>query len=184
VIKLKHCWTAQRGVLRGALFVLLLPAASLATAVAQTPVIINTPADDPLTTALKQALIAILAVAVPAVGTFLALALDRLRAKWAVQAVAQNTVNLNQDVHTSIAAGIAQLPPDLAKAEWSDPKKKEAILLGGARYMVDHFPDRAAEIRTQVPNSLPDVLAARLPAAIAVAAASPATPDVTKGQIP
>jgi hypothetical protein len=131
----------------------------------------------------------VLAVAVPAVGTFLALALDRLRAKWANQAVAQNTANLNQDVHTSIAAGIAQLPPDLAKAEWHDPLKQTAILATSASYMEQHFPDRVKEITGQIPSAVPsvvlhEVIAARLPAAIAVAAASPATPDVQKGQIP
>jgi hypothetical protein len=144
-----------------------------------------------LSVALSNALIAFLAIAVPVVGSFLTLALNRLRQKWdaeatvkTLEAKAQNTANLNSDVHTSIAAGIAQSFAEIKAAGWNSTPVQTNILTRSAEYMQDHFPDRVAEIVGQVPTVGPatvlkDVLAARLPDAVAIAAASPATPPVT-----
>lgn len=160
-------------------------------AFAQAPVAVVAAAPSALSVALSNSLVALLAVAVPIVGTFLTLALNRLRAKWGMQAIAQNTSNTESDLAIALKAGITKTLPLIAAKGWASPDVRTAVLSEATAYLQQRFPDRAAQIvaaaqpvgptAPAVPDTVAvkETLAARLPDAVAIAAASPATPPVT-----
>jgi hypothetical protein len=138
--------------------------------------------------ALLNALVGVAVVVLPVVGTMIVQALRRLSAKWELQATAQNTANMESDLRTVLNVGIAKALPLIETKGWSSPAVREAVLATAADYLRQRFPDRTGQIvaAAQTPwekiptaEAVIETLAARLPDAIAVAAASPATPPAT-----
>jgi hypothetical protein len=116
--------------------------------------------------------------------------------KWAkklgVEVTAQNKANMEADLNAALKVGITSFLPMIEQKGWNSPEVRDAILSAATAYLRQRFPDRAASITAAAqPASAYDpkvsstaaigqTLAARLPDAVSVAAASPATPAVTQ----
>lgn len=103
--------------------------------------------------------------------------------KWGFDATAQDKVNAESDIRTVLNAGITQVLPVIEQHGWNSKEAREAILTAASNYMRQRFPDRAAAIIAKGSTVGPETainqtLAARLPDAVATAAASPATPPL------
>lgn len=138
---------------------------------------------------LTNALTAMAVIVLPVVGGMIVQALRKLAAKWDLEGTAQNTANTEADIRTALNVGITQVMPVIEKTGWNSAETHEAIIATATEYLRQRFPDRAAAITAagqpptgstapNVPSSVAigQTLAARLPDAVATAAASPATP--------
>jgi len=143
---------------------------------------------------LANALAGVLVLVVPVVGGMIVVALRKLAAKWGLEGTAQNTANMESDIKAALNVGITKVLPVIEAKGWNAPDVHAAILGAATEYLTQHFPDRSAQIAAAaqprdteivaftgahpVPASaaIAQTLAARLPDAIATAAASPATP--------
>jgi hypothetical protein len=132
---------------------------------------------------LLNALTGVLVVVVPIVGGMATVALRKLAAKWGLEATAQDTANMESDVKAALNVGITKVLPLIEANGWNSPTVREAVLTEATDYLRQRFPDRTAQIvaaaQPGTPSSttaITDTLAARLPDAMTVAAASPATP--------
>jgi hypothetical protein len=91
---------------------------------------------------------------------------------------------MESDIRTALNAGIARVLPTIETKGWRSSETREAILDAASSYLQARFPDRATAIVGQAvaisdsakATVISQTLAARLPDAISVAAASPATP--------
>jgi hypothetical protein len=162
--------------------------AALALLALASPALADTIAAPPSNTtiAIGNALTVVLTAAVPAVAAILSGALWKLWTKWGFQATAQDKANVESDLQTALAFGVSKAIPAIKASSWDNVDVHSRIVADAADYLLQRFPDRAAAIVTAansdagklVPKyaALSDTLTARLPEAIAVAAASPATP--------
>lgn len=135
--------------------------------------------------AFSDALNVVLAAAATSIAGIIVAAGVRLRAKWGVETTAQDKANLEADIAIAMKAGIAQVLPVIEQHGWNSPEAREAIITTATGYLKQRFPDRAKTIAASGTPAVasPDAaiaqtLAARLPEAAAVAAASPATPPI------
>lgn len=122
-----------------------------------------------------------LAGVITAVGVMLA-------KKLGVDLTAQDQVNLENKLHVALNVGIAKSLPLITARGWSAGPVHEAILSTASDYLRQRFPDCAQKITLQAQSENEDdepvssttaitqTLLARLPAAIKIAADSPATP--------
>lgn len=143
------------------------------------------------TNAFENALLTALIPVVLAVGGMAVQALRRLQSKWGLEAVAQDKTNAEADLAVAMKAGISQVLPVIEQHGWNSPEAHDAIIGAASGYLKQRFPDRAAAIgasgavaatssnvAVSPDAAITQTLAARLPEAAAVAAASPATPPV------
>lgn len=139
---------------------------------------------------LLDTLVAVLVPVIAVVGGMVVVALRKLAAKWGMDATAQNTANMESDLKAALNAGIATALPIIETKGWASEAVRSAVLGVAAGYLRQRFPARSAQIVAaaqpaggagDVPPfaAIKDTLAARLPEAIAIAAASPATPPAT-----
>lgn len=143
-------------------------------AFAQTPVA-ATPEPSALSVALSNSLIALLAIVVPVVGTFLTLALNRLRAKWGLEATAQDRSNLDTELKAAAAVGIAKVAP----IDPLTPVTHAEAVSHAADYFQQRFPERTAAITTaagaftatEQKAAVAEMIAGRLPDVVATPAA-------------
>ena len=98
-------------------------------------------------------------------------------------ASAQDKANLESDLQTALAFGVSKAIPAIQAKGWDHVDVHSQIVADAAEYFLQRFPDRAAAIAksagaaAETPDdAVADTLTARLPEALAVAAASPATP--------
>lgn len=103
--------------------------------------------------------------------------------KWGFDATATDKANMESDIRTVLNAGITQVLPVIEQHGWDSKEAREAILAAASNYLRQRFPGRAATITANAPavgseTAINQTLAARLPDAIANAAASPATPSL------
>jgi hypothetical protein len=137
----------------------------------------------------------VLTLCVPPVAGILAGALWKLAAKWGFQATAQDKANTEAELQTALALGIAKAGPAIAAQGWDHIDVHSQVIARAVRYFLERFPDRAAQIETAAngPETLSvttkreavsDTLAARLPEAMTIAAASPATPPAPTTLMP
>ena len=103
-------------------------------------------------------------------------------------ASAQDKANLESDLQTALAFGVSKAIPAIQAKGWDHVDVHSQIVADAAEYFLQRFPNRAAAIAksagaaAETPDdAVADTLTARLPEALAVAAASPATP-VTEPQ--
>jgi hypothetical protein len=157
-----------------------------APAVADT--IIAAPSSD-TTVAFGNALTVVLTLCIPPVAAILAGALWKLAAKWGFQATAQDKANTEAELQTALAFGVSKAGPLIAAKGWDHADVHSEIVADAARYFLERFPDRAATIQSAAnttadalsstkTEAVSETLAARLPEAVTIAAASPATPPV------
>lgn len=132
---------------------------------------------------LLNALTGVLVLVVPIVGGMAVNALRKLAAKWGLEGTAQNTANMESDIKAALNVGITKVLPLIEANGWSSPTVRAAVLAGATDYLRQRFPDRTAQIVAQArpglessTTAITETLAARLPDAMTVAAASPATP--------
>ena len=137
-----------------------------------------------LTNALNLVL---MASATAAAGIITAVGI-KLAKKFGVEATATEKANLEADITTALNVGITQVLPVIEKNGWDSPQAHDAIIATASDYLKQRFPDRAASIvaaaqpasaadpKVSSPAAINETLSARLPDAIATAAASPATP--------
>lgn len=138
--------------------------------------------------AFGDALATVLTVCTPAVAAILCGALWKLRAKWGLESTAQDKANLETELQASLKFGIAKALPVIRAEGWDSVDVHSAVLAHAANYFLSRFPERTATIAdtaTAVSDSgvkaaVTDTLSARLPEAVAIAAASPATPPVSQ----
>jgi len=161
----------------------------ISTAFADTIVPMPMPAvPSPTSVFIGDALNTILALLVPIVSGFLAAALLKLRAKLGFQATAQDKANMEAELQTALQFGIAKSLPAIKAAGWDNINVHSAVVADAANFMLERFPDRSVQIiKAAAPigvlepeqeplDAVKDSLSARLPAAVVIAAASPATP--------
>lgn len=144
--------------------------------------------------AVANALAGVLVLVVPVVGGMIVMALRKLAAKWGLEGTAQNTANMEQDIKAALNVGITKVLPAIEAKGWNSPDVHAAILGAASDYLAQRFPARAQQIvaaaqpedvatgsragtaPVTASAAIKETLAARLPDAIATAAASPATP--------
>ncbi len=137
---------------------------------------------------IGNALTVILAACVPPVAAIAAGALWKAWTWFGFQATAQDKANLESDLKTALAFGVSKALPEIAAKGWDNIDVHSQIVADAANFTLDRFPDRATAL-TAAANSnqviigaispiaaVQESLNARLPDAIAIAAASPATP--------
>lgn len=143
-------------------------------AFAQTAAVVA-PEPSALSVALSNALIALLAIVVPVVGTFLTLALNRLRAKWGLEATAQDRSNLDTELKAAAAVGIAKVAP----IDPLTPVTHAEAVSHAAEYFVKRFPERTATIvaatgaftADETKDAVAEMIAGRLPDVVAAPSA-------------
>jgi hypothetical protein len=163
---------------------------AMPTSVWAQTVVVPTVGANGWTADLNNALTIILGASAVAVAGIITAAGTALARKLGVDFTAQQKANLNADVTTALNVGITQNLPAIEAAGWSAASVRKAILADATAFLQQRFPDQATAITNaaQPPSaSDPKVsaeaaisksLAARLPDAISVAAASPGTPAV------
>lgn len=127
-----------------------------------------------LSIALSNALIGLLAIAVPTLSTFLALALNRLKAKWALEATAQDKANMDVELRASAAVGVAKVAP----LENLTTATHDEAVSQAADYFQQRFPDRTATITAaanattpgEIKAAVSEMIAGRLPEVVPAAA--------------
>lgn len=155
-------------------------------------IIAGTPPPSSTTVAIGDALTLVLTACVPPVAAILAGALWKLWSKWGFEANAQDKQNMEHELQTALAFGVAKAIPEIKRAGWDNVKVHSQILADSANYLIDRFPARAAQIAaaasaaeipaTSTVEAVKDTLTARLPLAMEAAADSPATPPTTQTQ--
>ena len=168
---------------------LLLVAASLVAlafpALADPPAILAiAAAPSDTTVAIGNALTFVATMCTPPVAAILAAALWKLADKWGFQASAQDKANLESDLQTALALGVSKTLPEIRAKGWDDVNVHSQIVAEAANYFLQRFPNRASAIGSSAgavgPGTQAEAgaatLMARLPEAITIAAASPATP--------
>lgn len=128
---------------------------------------------------VQNVLIPLAYACVPFVASMLVWMLNRLAQKFGVQATAVNKANLETELHTSLNFGIQQVLPQIEQYGWKSPQVQSLILKTAAAYFHERFPDRSKSLGAKATDTAPvfAALSGRLPQAVAVAVASPSTPD-------
>lgn len=124
-------------------------------------------------------LTAVLSACVPVVAAIASAALWKLFTRLGFQATAQNKANLEADLQTALAFGVAREIPEIKAKGWDHLDVHNAIIAHAINFMLQRFPDRSAALASPtIPQDVAvmESLTARLPEAMAIAAASPATP--------
>lgn len=157
-------------------------------AIAETAVAVITPEND-WTPVLNNALSIVLMASATAIAGIVTAVGVKLAAKLGLQVTAQDKQNFEAEATTVLNAAIAKLLPLIETKGWDNRVVHEAILTSATNFLRERFPDRAAKLTAAAQpedsdepvsstTAITDSLAGRLPAVIAVAAASPATPRI------
>ena len=165
----------------------ILAAITISVAYAQAP---TAPAANEWTPLFNNVLNVVLMAAATSVASIVVAVGAKLARKFGVEAIAQDKANMEAEILAVLKTGITKTLPEIEEKGWSSAAVRETILRQATEYMKQRFPDRVATIEAAVQPgdasrpvvsasvAVSETLAARLPEAIAAAAASPSTPPV------
>ncbi len=173
----------------------LIETIQVSSVLADVPLSANTTANawQPL---LQNVLMAAITAGVTALASVITAVGVTLARKLGVELTAQDRVNMDSELHTALSFGIAKSLSMITEHGWSSASVHDAILLAATDYLRQRFPDRAQKLTDQAQSEHEDdepisstvaisqTLLARLPQAIARAAASPATPPASSSANP
>lgn len=137
-----------------------------------------------MTPEIVEAAITVALACVPPVAALLAALLWHLARKAGYDADGELQGRLEQAINASLSVAMAKMLPVIEARGWNGQDVMRGILLEAADYLRQRFPDRARDIATAarvttdaaIRAAVVETISGRVPAAIAKAAASPASP--------
>jgi hypothetical protein len=136
-----------------------------------------------LTADMWNTLIGVATVAIPIIGKFVIDVLRAQAAKQGLEVSAGQASAFETAAMTCLSVGLSKAKDIIANEGWTSKAAHDFALQEATDYMNQHFPDAASAVTSAASaanknTAVTTALAARLPAAATIAAASPATPPV------